>query len=517
MALAVLSGLVLPASLASAETYYVSLAGDDAQDGKSEQTAVRTFKKGVAMLKAGDTLILKPGDHGAEGAEMLASGTKEAPITIRGEKPGEAVLRAPLRIIGKSHIVVEGLKFVGAKAAVNIKDASTHVTVKKCIFEKCPHFGILLYGSFKDPGASHHHVFSENQFFDYADSGPGSPTDGKGISDYGMCLYASTDVEATNNYFYGHFHQALSFKKLMRRSRAANNTFEGFYYSAIVLGQNDDYKYDDDNIFILRSSNLIAEGNVFRPTQKYRAKRPISVGNVSDAVVRYNFVDNLYGGDAFGCIEVGANSTGARIYGNLIVNGGATQAGIHVAGDAEVYNNTIANCNVGLSFFHGTKALVRNNIFYNNKTQVLFRDAPAARLPPGSADDHMSGYQDDGRLWTWRPDASKKPVFEGNCWFPDGPDRGAADISAEPKFTGPFAEPQRGEMNPQFVPDFERAGAYRLAVDSTCIDRGAKVADWPSAGAAPDIGCFEHGGQTGPGKKVALPETKQDKDGSKSR
>ncbi|MCK4627119.1 MAG: right-handed parallel beta-helix repeat-containing protein, partial [Phycisphaerae bacterium] len=237
----VLVGVVLLiCSAAVAETYYVSLRGDDANKGMTEKAAFRTIKKGVSVLKAGDTLIIKSGDYGAEQIEVTASGKKDAPITIKAEKPGKVVLRGNgkgrgLYIRNKSHIIVDGLKFTNFATGIDIIRKSSYITVRRCIFQTNHGQGLRLIGIRKSPGDSHHHTFTRNQFLDFAETGPGSPTSGGGIQDYGIQMYYATNVKATNNYFYGHHHQCISFKAVMHDSVAANNVFEGFYYSAIIL------------------------------------------------------------------------------------------------------------------------------------------------------------------------------------------------------------------------------------------------------------------------------------------
>jgi len=486
--------LLFSACSGLAGTYYVSLQGRDENDGQTEATAFRTVKKGVSVLQAGDTLIIKSGDYGDEQAEVQASGTEGAPITIRAEEPGKVILRgtgggAGLSMTNKSHIVVEGIEFTNYDTGIGISRASTHVTVRRCIFRNNHGRGIILYGNSHSPTDSHHHLFTENQFLDYVV--PGQPKLAEShvtpsghlhdTQDYGLQLYFSTHVMATHNYFYGLHNQALSFKKLMFDSVAAHNVFEGFQFSALYIGQND----DSDEEGYLRCARIIAEGNVFRPTLGYRAKRAICVANVSDAIVRNNFIDSIYGDHC--ALQIAANSTGTKVYGNLIIN--VREPAMEVAtGECEIFNNTIAGCDEALNLYAGANPVLRNNIFYRNKMQVKLTPAPDYQ----EGTEHKTRRFPDGRVWTWRADPAKKPVFEHNNWFPDWEGKGASDISVEPRFVGPFAELRLGEISPKFVPDFERAQAYRLAKDSPCIDKGVKVG-LPFVGAAPDLGAFEFG------------------------
>ncbi len=495
VALALTGAVMLTCSAALAEAYYVSLKGNDANKGLTEKAAFRTIKKGVSVLKAGDTLIIASGDYGNERVTVPVSGKKDAPITIKAARSGKVVMTGAgggraFRITNKSYIVIEGITITRYSQGINIR-RSSHTTVRKCIFLNNNASGITLNdGNPKEFKLSHHHLFTENQFIDHANK-----------QDYGLCMYFSSKVEVTNNYFYGDHHQCCSFKEIMVDCRAANNVFDGFLFTAIYLGQN-----DDDNrksLYCKRCSNLIAEGNVFRPTGKYRAKNSVVVANCTNAIVRNNFVDSIRGTDVdlhdktrnknvktnfpAGGIHIAPCSTGTKVYGNVILD--AKKPGILVrTGDCEIYNNTIVGCDWGLGIVPGAHPVVKNNIFYRNKVQV----AAAPRMETWNTTEHTTRMLVDKSLWKWKPEKSKKTVYEHNNWLPRWKGMDKADISADPKFIGPFAKLKPGDQNPRFVPNFKRAFAYRLGKTSPCIGKGVKVG-LPFVGNAPDIGAFEFG------------------------
>ncbi|MFP4248906.1 MAG: right-handed parallel beta-helix repeat-containing protein [Armatimonadota bacterium] len=84
---------------AVAAEYFVSTAGDDAADGTSVETAVRTVGQGLTLLTPGDTLTIMPGEY-FEANEVRLSGTPEAPITIRAARPGTVLLRGDVDLRG---------------------------------------------------------------------------------------------------------------------------------------------------------------------------------------------------------------------------------------------------------------------------------------------------------------------------------------------------------------------------------------------------------------------------------
>jgi nitrous oxidase accessory protein NosD len=490
----VLAGvLLMGCAVLPAETYYVSLKGDDANKGATEQAAFRTIKKGVSALKAGDTLIIASGDYGDDQSEIPNNGTEKAPITIKAAEPGKVIVNtggkgAGIVFPSKSYIVVEGIKFTNCAPGLSIRalpwnqvgNASHHITVRKCTFRNNPGNGIFLSGG--NPGNrsnSRHFLFEQNTFID---SGP------KDIQDYGIYMYYSRDVKIINNYFYGLHHQACSFKKCVTNALVSGNVFEGFLYSAIYLGQNDD-DLDESNH---RCYGLTAEKNVFRPAKGYDvAKRAVCVANVSDAIVRYNFIDSIHGSHT--ALQVAANSTGAKVYGNVIIGVTKEWAVELATSDCEFYNNTIAGCDVGLAIIKGANPLVRNNIFYKNKQQV--RMLPTRVYKVARQGDHGSRFLPDKKqIWTWQPDHARKPLFEHNNFFPKWDGMGKTDVSVDPKFVGPFAKLEVGTFSPKFFPNMKRAQAYRLTKGSPCIDKGVQMAlPYPCLGKVPDIGAFEFG------------------------
>ncbi|MCD4831670.1 MAG: right-handed parallel beta-helix repeat-containing protein [Anaerohalosphaeraceae bacterium] len=486
--------IALACSKTSAMTYYVSFDGSDESGGTSKQEAFRTIGKGVSVLKAGDTVIIGYGNYGNEQVKVTSSGKKDAPVTIKAETPGKVIMQGDRKgrafsIVGQSHITIEGIKFTKYYQGIYIRRAS-YITVKNCIFYNNEAAGITLNDSNQSEfDSSHHHLFTENQFLDYATSGQGSPLSGGGIQDYGLCMYFSSKVEVVNNYFYGHHHQCCSFKEVMVDCRAAGNIFEGAYYTAIYLGQNEDKEAG----YKATSRNLTVENNIFRPTPEYRLKSAVRAGNVTGAIIRNNFINapNGYSGCGIG---VKKSARDVKIYGNIITDtaSGRDNPAIRIAADCEIYNNTIANCHCGLQFVAKAKVICKNNIFYKN-TRPIHRDKRSGGDYAGS-------------------------IFEYNCWFPNSSGKGAKDISVNPEFVGPIKPLKFNPYNPgvkgkdgridcsgrakptgqitltayvpKFTADFKGVRAYQLSGGSPCIDGGIDV-KLPFVGKTPDIGAFE--------------------------
>jgi hypothetical protein len=75
----------------AARVYYVSSAGDDANDGASPERPLATPSRAVALLRPGDTLRLKRGDVFAAPITLMVSGSEASSLTIdaygEGAKP----------------------------------------------------------------------------------------------------------------------------------------------------------------------------------------------------------------------------------------------------------------------------------------------------------------------------------------------------------------------------------------------------------------------------------------------
>jgi len=86
-----LFGLFLSMGQLFADTYYVSVSGDDTYAGTATNTAWRTIQKAADSVVAGDTVYVKAGDYGNENVVMGTDGTSSAKIIFEGYQntPGD--------------------------------------------------------------------------------------------------------------------------------------------------------------------------------------------------------------------------------------------------------------------------------------------------------------------------------------------------------------------------------------------------------------------------------------------
>lgn len=111
-----LNFVVVDAS-AHAATYYVATNGNDFNDG-SPDSPFRTIQKAVGVVRAGDTVIIRPGRHNTFFLTNV-NGATSAPITFLGQpgaiidmETGGANLGKHIDINGGSYITIEGLELI---------------------------------------------------------------------------------------------------------------------------------------------------------------------------------------------------------------------------------------------------------------------------------------------------------------------------------------------------------------------------------------------------------------------
>ena len=104
-------GVFLTALPAFGAEYFVNKQGNDANNGLTRDRAFLTIQKGLAALKAGDTLTVGPGEY-REKVQRADLGSMDVDTVIRAEVPGTTLLRGdvPAPEVKK----VEGYRFVYA-------------------------------------------------------------------------------------------------------------------------------------------------------------------------------------------------------------------------------------------------------------------------------------------------------------------------------------------------------------------------------------------------------------------
>lgn len=125
------------------------LGGSSAFAAEVRVSDPESARKAVFAAKPGDVIVLSAGEWKDADLRLDGTGTKDAPITIRAEKPGETIFTGASRIrLGGEHLVVSGLwlkNLSGAKAdwfefRIDSKRRANHCRVTDCAFTESADF-----------------------------------------------------------------------------------------------------------------------------------------------------------------------------------------------------------------------------------------------------------------------------------------------------------------------------------------------------------------------------------------
>lgn len=112
MAVAIMTGQVLIASPAWAATYYVATNGSNTNAGSSA-APFQTIQKGLSVLSAGDTLVIRNGTYSGSSNSLanLPSGSAGNYITIMAENEGGVIITAGMGMSDTDrYLVFQGLR-----------------------------------------------------------------------------------------------------------------------------------------------------------------------------------------------------------------------------------------------------------------------------------------------------------------------------------------------------------------------------------------------------------------------
>jgi hypothetical protein len=131
------------------------------------------------------------------------------------------------------------------------------------------------------------------------------------------------------------------------------------------------------HLLIRNAPNGLIEHCYFYKNESTSAQHSQSISaaySVNNWVARYNKWDTIEG---TGCLTIG-DSGGWKVYGNVFYNYINASNGIFSGWTAEpmnggqFYNNTIVDCNYArIGFSNDTNIVVKNNLFFNNKRNLI--------------------------------------------------------------------------------------------------------------------------------------------------
>jgi hypothetical protein len=144
--------------LGEAATYYLSPAGSDRSDGRSEASPWKTFSKAFSKMKHGDELVLLDGVYseaartgyisylGEHSGQIPSGAAASSPTVVRADHPGKVKVIGGL-FLGRtfrkdSYITIRGITFEGPSLLFN----TSYVTLKDCGFHDLSNGGGAVFG-----------------------------------------------------------------------------------------------------------------------------------------------------------------------------------------------------------------------------------------------------------------------------------------------------------------------------------------------------------------------------------
>jgi hypothetical protein len=316
--LGLLSNPGFPAS--EAATYYVDPNGTDYGAGTASQP-FRSIVKGVSVLRAGDTLLIKQGTY----AEPINSNVLppvrgsswNAPVTIAAY-PGHTVVLRPgptgevinLAQASIQYVIIDRLVIDGsnAKFGVSITNGARHIRIQNSEVRNSRLSGIILSGR-----------SGYNQFINLK-------VHNNGTSRYDHGVYIGTShnlvdgCEIYNNSAYGvHVYNSASGEQadynVIQRSIIRNNGVRDESSAGIILSSGEGNS----------AYNNIVRSNPHGISVNHRA-------------LNSKVYNNVISGNRHNGIDVGNGSTSALIKNNIVYKNGAA---IYNAGSATVLANNL--------------------------------------------------------------------------------------------------------------------------------------------------------------------------------
>ncbi len=435
----------------------------------------------AAEAGPGDEVIIADGIHRDWQAEVAATGTADAPVVIRAETPGGAILQGNTRLtLGGEHLILRGLRFeqCGPGAVVWLSTDDSRVT--QCQFFHCG-----------NPRSTFGHIFSiamgadRNRVDHCYFTGSKSMSLGQRVSE--------GDVGVDNRLDQNTFRDIYRYSGNGQENIQIGSNQRDFGHiqpRAVVESNLFDHAWGDGEIISNKSASNIIRHNVAAhcPRSAFTLRGGDSVrfegniiincaGGVRVIGTRHEVVNNLMVGNSYG-IRL---TTGTKV-GRLYV----------AADDALIAHNTIVDCPVGVMAMEPTEDLpfipqrcriINNLITAGSGTMLdlasLEEETVRRNLlwPEGSAEAGTEGDEAvisdptlEGAGADIRP-AEGSPAIDGavsldevtsDRWnrprpHGDGPDIGADEVGA-PEADGRPLLPQI-PREPVFAPELYRGEA----------------------------------------------------------
>lgn len=475
---------------ASGTTYYVSAAGNDANNGTSTATPWKTLTKvNNVNFTAGDQILFKAGDVWSGKLVINDSGSSGNPIKVGVYGTGSRPLingsggEAGLLITGASYVTVEGMAVTnydgadiydgaeGNRDGIKISGASSNIVIRNNEIYYVEGFSNHSSvgsprGTTLDPNANHTYIVG-------AIFQSGTPASNLTIEGNYIHDNTCTGILTTQ----------LTSGLIIQSNTVSNVGSDGIEYwnSQSPLVQYNSVSYAGNNsgtaargtgvlgynglavvgLWGLKTTGQTAQYNYVGNTKRIRYDGQAWDFDIdtSGGVYQYNFSRDNEGG-----FSLGGKPDQIYRY-NISYNDGSSQRSDQGFFNANsiYYNNVFyQNNGAGFSKSHLTSATFTNNIFYTNSTNTSYTD-----------------YQSSGL------------TFSNNCYggTQTALNKGTNPVTGDPLFVNPASVGYTAYS----------VDGFKLQSSSPCLNAGLAISGnggkdyWgnPLYNGAPDIGAFE--------------------------
>jgi poly(beta-D-mannuronate) lyase len=350
-------------------------------------------------LAPGDEVVWRAGTYAGQTVNFLATGTPEAPITLRAETPGGVVFKGDSRLyIGGAHLVVEGFfwdQATGGGSVVQFRrSGSSTQLARHSVLRNCAFNDLQTAGDAKSQWVM---LYGENNTVERCTFGNKQST--------GACVQVELAYLGANpaghvirgNYFFG-------FPR--KDGRANENDSEGIRVGVSSLQSFDARVVVENNYFVaVDGENEIisnkSRNNVYRRNTFRRCRGALVLRHGAGALVEGNFFLGEGAADSGGIRIIDQDhvvinnymeglrgtiwNAGITWCGGNTASGG-TSSGYQYVTNVRVAFNTLVDCaqSINMNERSGSRApassVLANNLVYSPGAPVLL--AGAANLSP---------------------------------------------------------------------------------------------------------------------------------------
>ncbi len=366
-------------TFASQNTYYVATTGSDSNSG-SIGNPFKTIQKGVSILTAGDTLLIRAGTY-KEKVSIKNSGSSAGYITIKNYAGEKVIIKGTntgggnISIVNKSYIRIEGLEICdnsgnNTPMGISVEGAGTNIQIVNNkvygITSSSNAHGIAVYGTnSKSPITNL--LIEGNEVYNCKLGQSESMVLNGNVTEFKVINNKVHDNDNIGIDFIGYEGTAGSGET----DRVRDGICSGNMVYNISSIKNPTYNdYAADGIYVDGGKNIIIEGNYVRNCDIGIEMASEHKGKTTDnIIVRNNLILDctnyaalVFGGES----KSNGNATNIKIYNNTVYNADTAL----VIANADSSTNEVKN-----NIFNKVNTIIEGNVGKNTIENNMSSDA----------------------------------------------------------------------------------------------------------------------------------------------